>query len=146
VVICAGGGGIPVMYADHGAPAPVGPDKQLLGIEAVIDKDYASGLLAAGIAADIFVMATDADAAYIDWSKPSRKAIAHAHPDALDRLSGEFAAGSMLPKIQAACEFARSAAGKRAAIGGLSDITGMLAGTAGTIVSTDHDGITYRAT
>jgi carbamate kinase len=144
IVICAGGGGIPVMYADNEAPALSGPDKQLVGIEAVIDKDYASGLLAAGIDADYFVMATDADAAYVDWGKPSQKAIANAHPDALDELLGEFAAGSMLPKIQAACEFARSS-GHRAAIGGLTDITEMLTGRAGTIVSTEQPGITYRS-
>ena len=64
-------------------------------------------------------------------------------PDALDDLTGEFAAGSMLPKIQAASEFARTS-GKRAAIGGLSDITGMLDGTAGTIVSVESPGVTYR--
>ncbi|HSM33374.1 MAG TPA: carbamate kinase [Anaerolineae bacterium] len=144
IVICAGGGGIPVMYADSDAPAQSGPDKQLVGIEAVIDKDHASGLLATGIDADYFVMATDADAAYVDWGKPAQRAIAHAHPDALDELAAEFAAGSMLPKIQAACEFARSS-GHRAAIGGLTDITQMLTGSAGTIVSTEQAGITYRS-
>ena len=66
VVICAGGGGIPVMYADHQGPAvDGGPDRQLVGVEAVIDKDHASGLLATGIDADYFIMATDADAAYV---------------------------------------------------------------------------------
>jgi carbamate kinase len=144
IVICAGGGGIPVMYADSDAPALSGPDKQLIGIEAVIDKDHASGLLASGIGADYFVMATDADAAYVDWGKPTQRAIARAHPDALDELAAEFAAGSMLPKIQAACEFARSS-GHRAAIGGLTDITLMLTGSAGTIVSTEQAGITYRS-
>ena len=71
VVICAGGGGIPVMYADHQGPAvDGGPDRQLVGVEAVIDKDHASGLLASGIDADYFIMATDADAAYVDFGKP----------------------------------------------------------------------------
>lgn len=145
VVICAGGGGIPVMYAEHEGPATDGgPDRELVGVEAVIDKDYASGLLATGIEADYFVMATDADAAYVDWGKPAQRAIARAHPDALDELASEFAAGSMLPKVQAACEFARNS-GHRAAIGGLEDISGMLAGAAGTIVSTEEAGITYRS-
>ena len=134
------------MYAEHQGPATDGgPEtRELVGVEAVIDKDHASGLLATGIDADYFVMATDADAAYVDWGKPTQKAIARAHPDALDELASEFAAGSMLPKIQAACEFARSS-GHRAAIGGLTDITEMLTGSAGTIVSTEEPGITYRA-
>ncbi len=145
VVICAGGGGIPVMYAEHGGPATDGgPDRELVGVEAVIDKDLASSLLASGIDADYFIMATDADAAYVDWGKPTRKAIARAHPDAIEAMASEFAAGSMLPKVQAACEFAR-ASGHRAAIGGLEQISEMLAGRAGTIVSTEEPGITYRS-
>jgi carbamate kinase len=145
VVICAGGGGIPVMYAEHRGPAlEGGPDRELVGVEAVIDKDLASSLLASGIDADYFVMATDADAAYVDWGKPTQKAIARAHPEALEAMLSEFAAGSMLPKVQAACEFAR-ASGHRAAIGGLTDISDMLAGRAGTIISTEEPGITYRA-
>jgi carbamate kinase len=144
IVICAGGGGIPVMYVDRPAPTPYGPEQQLVGVEAVIDKDHASGLLSAGIEADYFVMATDADAAYVDWGKPDQRAVATAHPDALLELSDHFAAGSMLPKVQAACEFATATPGKRAAIGGLTDIDDMLRGAAGTIVSTEFDGITYR--
>jgi carbamate kinase len=144
IVICAGGGGIPVMYVDQRSPAPDGPEKALVGIEAVIDKDHASGLLSAGIEADYFVMATDADAAYAGWGTDDQKAIAAAHPDAVLELSEHFAAGSMLPKVQAACEFASSAPGKKAAIGGLTDIDEMLRGRAGTIVSTEFDGITYR--
>jgi carbamate kinase len=145
VVICAGGGGIPVMYADHEGPATDGgPDRQLVGVEAVIDKDWASALLASGIEADYFIMATDAAAACVSFGTPAQRAIAQAHPDALEGMIGEFAAGSMLPKIQAASEFARRS-GHRAVIGGLDDIEAMLAGTAGTIVSTEEPGITYRA-
>jgi carbamate kinase len=143
VVICAGGGGIPVMYADHQGPADDGPDRQLVGVEAVIDKDLASSLLSSGIEADYFVMATDADAVYVDFGKPAQKAIARAHPQALLELSAHFAPGSMLPKVQAACEFV-AATGHKAAIGGLDDIEQMLAGTAGTIVSAEQDGIAYR--
>jgi carbamate kinase len=144
IVICAGGGGIPVMYVDDQSPVPDGPDKVLVGVEAVIDKDHASGLLAAGIEADYFVMATDADAAYAGWGTPEQKAIAEAHPEALLEMAEHFAAGSMLPKVQAACEFATSVPGQRAAIGGLTDIDEMLTGHAGTIVSTEFEGITYR--
>ncbi len=144
IVICAGGGGIPVMYVDRPAPTPYGPEQQLVGVEAVIDKDHASALLSAGIEADYFVMATDADAAYVGWGTPEQRAIATAHPDALLELSDHFAAGSMLPKVQAACEFAVNTPGRRAAVGGLDDIDEMLSGNAGTIVSTEFDGITYR--
>jgi carbamate kinase len=144
VVICAGGGGIPVMYSDHLGPAfDGGPDRKLVGVEAVIDKDHASGLLSSGIEADYFVMATDADAVYLDFGTAQQRAIARAHPDALLEHSSHFAPGSMLPKVQAACEFA-SATGHKAAIGGLSDIEGMLSGAAGTIVTVEQDGIAYR--
>ena len=144
VVICAGGGGIPVMYSDHLGPAfDGGPDRQLVGVEAVIDKDHASALLARGIEADYFVMATDADAVYNDWGEAHQAAIARAHPEALLELEEHHAPGSMLPKVQAACEFVRNT-GKRAAIGGLSDIEGMLDGTAGTVVTLDEPGVVYR--
>jgi carbamate kinase len=133
VVICAGGGGIPVAYQ---------PGRQLAGVEAVIDKDRASALLASDLNADVFVMATDADAVYVDWGKPTSRAIARANPETLMELSSEFGAGSMLPKVSAACEFAQSSRGK-AAIGGLADIGGMLEEKAGTIVSTEVDGVEY---
>jgi carbamate kinase len=144
IVICAGGGGIPVMYVDRPEPTPYGPEQHLVGVEAVIDKDHASALLSAGVEADYFIMATDADAAYVAWGTPDQRAIATAHPDALLELAANFAAGSMLPKVQAACEFATNTPGKRAAIGGLIDIDEMLSGTAGTLVSTEFEGIGYR--
>jgi carbamate kinase len=134
VVICAGGGGIPTAYQ---------PGRQLVGVEAVIDKDHASGLLARDLDADLLIMATDAPAVFVGFDTPQQRSIACAHPDALlPALEAEFAPGSMLPKVAAACEFAR-AAGKPAAIGALADIEGMLDGTAGTRVSTDIDGIRY---
>ena len=159
VVICAGGGGIPTMYVDSGprplstgassrfaarAAQPLTEDRRLVGVEAVIDKDLASGLLARDIGADVFVMATDADAVYLDYGTPGRRAIARAHPDALTELATEFPEGPMLPKVVAACDFARSAAGKVAAIGALRDIEAMVAGKAGTIVTTHADGIELR--
>jgi carbamate kinase len=134
VVICAGGGGIPVAYR---------PGRQLAGVEAVIDKDRASALLARDVGADLLIMATDAAAVFIGFGTPRQRAIATANPDAL--LAGyeaEFAAGSMLPKVIAACDFAR-ATGKPAAIGALADIDAMLAGTAGTRVTTAVTGVEF---
>ena len=134
VVICAGGGGIPVAYR---------PGRQLTGVEAVIDKDRASALLARDVGADLLIMATDAAAVFIGFGTPQQRAIAAANPDAL--LAGyeaEFAAGSMLPKVIAACDFAR-ATGKAAAIGALADIDAMLAGTAGTRVTTVVTGVEF---
>jgi len=134
VVICAGGGGIPTMYQ---------PGDQLVGVEAVIDKDHASGLLARDVGADYYVMATDTDAVYLDFKTPEQRAVIQAHPDALMEYAAQFPEGSMLPKVVAACDFAR-ASGKRAAIGALKDIEGMLAGAAGTIISTEFDGLVAR--
>ena len=130
VVIAAGGGGIPTMYQDG----------KLVGVEAVIDKDLASSLLAREVDADYFVVATDVNAVFINWGKPDQKAIRMAHPDELDKLG--FAAGSMGPKVEAAAEFARQT-GKRAVIGALEDIEKIVQGQASTIVSTETNGIEY---
>jgi carbamate kinase len=133
VVIAAGGGGIPTMYEK-------GKDRTLAGVECVIDKDFASELLARELNADLFVMLTDADAVYTDWGKPTQKAIRRASPTALEKMS--FAAGSMGPKVMAACRFA-AATGKSAAIGALSDLNQILAGEAGTTVSGKESDIVY---
>lgn len=133
VVICAGGGGIPTVYDK---------DRKLHGIEAVIDKDFASELLARELAADFFIMATDAEAVYVDWGKPTQKAIHRATPDALNAY--KFPAGSMGPKVEAAQQFARNTA-KTAAIGALKDLEGILAGTKGTLVSKDAGGISFHS-
>jgi carbamate kinase len=131
VVICAGGGGIPTVYR---------PRRELVGIEAVIDKDHASGLLARDVDADLFVMATDAPAVYLGFGTPEQRAVVEAHPDALAEHEDEFAAGSMRPKVDAACEFARATA-RPSAIGTLADIEGLVAGTAGTRISTRSAGV-----
>jgi carbamate kinase len=134
VVICAGGGGIPTAY---------GKNRQLAGIEAVIDKDHASALLARDIDAEQLIMATDADAAYVGWGTPEQRAISRANPDELlAQHRDEFAAGSMLPKVLAACNFARES-GKAAAIGALADIEAMLDGRAGTRITTETGGVEY---
>ena len=135
IVIAAGGGGIPTMYD----PAA---NRKLVGVECVIDKDLASELLSRELDADLFVMLTDTDAVYVDWGKPTQKAIRRASPAALGAM--QFAAGSMGPKVEAACRFA-SATGKRAAIGALADLGRIIAGEAGTTVSVAESGIVYAA-
>jgi len=135
VVIAAGGGGIPTMYEPGAA-------RKLVGVECVIDKDLATELLARELSADLLVILTDADAVFVDWGKPSQKAIRRASPAALSRM--QFAAGSMGPKVAAACRFA-SATGKSAAIGALADLGKIIAGEAGTTVSKKENGIVYAA-
>jgi len=125
VVICAGGGGIPTLV-DHSS----GRDS-LTGVEAVIDKDLATELLARDLGADLFVMATDVDAVYAGWGTPDQQRLDKVTPEEL--LSLEFPAGSMGPKVQAAAEFV-ARTGKRAAIGGLDHIGQIVEGTAGTQV------------
>ncbi|MBR2513893.1 MAG: carbamate kinase [Halomonas sp.] len=132
IVICAGGGGIPTAYDEN---------NKLHGVEAVIDKDLCSALLAEQLQADLLIIATDVDAAYVDWNGPNHKAIASAHPDVLDNM--QFAAGSMGPKIEAACRYSRNT-GKEAVIGALADIEEILKGVAGTRVGTDIQGINFR--
>jgi carbamate kinase len=124
IVICAGGGGIPTMYQR-------GAERKLTGVEAVIDKDLCSELLARDLAADLLVMLTDADAVYADWGKPTQRPIRSSSPAAL--AGTPFAAGSMGPKVEAACRFVR-ATGKPAAIGALPDLGRIIAGRAGTTV------------
>ena len=111
-----------------------------MGIECVIDKDLATELLARDLGADLLVMLTDADAVYVDWGKPTQKAIRRATPEALGKMS--FAAGSMGPKVDAACRFVR-ATGKRAAIGELADLSRIIAGRAGTTITPEASGIEY---
>src|SRR5204863_6732526 len=130
IVICAGGGGIPVMYTDE----PTTAGRQLVGVEAVIDKDLASALLASDLGADALVIVTDVDAVYADWGTPQQRAIRRATPEAL--AGTEFAAGSMGPKVRAACSFVEQTGGL-AAIGSISDTPALLRGEAGTIVSLD---------
>ena len=106
-------------------------DSKLTGVEAVIDKDFASGLLAREIKADLFVMATDVNGVYLDWGKPSARLIRETTPGELKRHT--FPAGSMGPKVEAACAFVEKT-GKRAAIGALADIEAIVDGDAGTTV------------
>jgi carbamate kinase len=124
VVICAGGGGIPTMYeADR--------KRWLSGIEAVIDKDLASELLARELEADLLVIATDVDGIYLDWGKPEQRMLTRV--TTMELKSYKFPAGSMGPKVDAAIQFVEKT-GKRAAIGSLQDIEKIVAGEAGTNV------------
>jgi carbamate kinase len=124
VVICAGGGGVPTMY-DPDA------ERTLVGVEAVIDKDLASELLAREVEADLFVMATDVDSVYADWGAPEQRRLERVTPAELRGYG--FAAGSMGPKVEAAVRFVERTS-KRAAIGGLGEIEAIVDGTAGTQV------------
>ncbi|SDM44804.1 carbamate kinase [Polaromonas sp. JS666] len=124
VVIAAGGGGIPVARTAGGRP--------LEGVDAVIDKDLTSALLALELGADCLVIATDVDAVYLDWGQPTQRALGKVRPQEL--LAHSFPAGSMGPKVQAATGFV-SKTGKKALIGSLAQIEDMLAGRAGTEVS-----------
>lgn len=128
VVIACGGGGVPVTRDTEG---------RYEGAEVVIDKDGSSGLMAAEVDADLFVIATDAAAVMLDWGTPNERAIHQVTPDQLREF--RFAAGSMGPKVEAACAFV-SRTGKPAAIGRLEDLAGMVAGTHGTIVVPELNG------
>jgi carbamate kinase len=131
VVIAAGGGGIPTAYQ---------PGRRLEGVEAVIDKDLCSEFLARELEADVLIMATDADAVYVDWGKPTARAIRRCGTKALDAFA--FPAGSMGPKVEAARRFAELT-GQRAMIGALADLEAMLRGEAGTTIDGQASGIEW---
>ena len=123
LVICAGGGGIPVTEDRVG---------KLHGVEGVIDKDLAAGLLAERLQADVLLMLTDVDGVHRDWGTPAAQRIATAAPSELRR--SQFAAGSMGPKVDAACRFVEATGGV-AAIGRLDEASEIVAGRAGTRVA-----------
>jgi carbamate kinase len=133
IVICAGGGGIPTAYETAAAPA----GRRLRGVEAVIDKDLASALLAIEIGADALAIVTDVDAVYADWGTPEQRAIRAATPEML--AGAEFAEGSMAPKVRAACWFAERTGGF-AVIGAIDDTPALLRGEAGTRVALQSAG------
>jgi carbamate kinase len=122
IIICAGGGGIPVIRRADG---------NLLGIEAVIDKDAASALLANKLGADAILLLTDVDGVYDNWGTPEQKRIAHL--TVTDATSRIFPAGSMGPKVEAAAAFV-TGGGRLAGIGRLEDALSILNKKAGTVV------------
>jgi carbamate kinase len=125
IVVCAGGGGIPTMFDDAG---------DLRGVEAVVDKDATSAMLAEQLDADLLVIATDVDAVYLGWGTPEQERLDRATPDELDRLGLEE--GSMGPKVRAAARFVRQT-GKRAVIGSLDELASLVGGSSGTIVQSN---------
>jgi carbamate kinase len=129
LVVCVGGGGIPVV---------VGGDGALRGVEAVIDKDLSAALLARLLVADFLLMLTDVAAVERDWGTAKARPIRRAAPEELRALA--FAAGSMGPKVEAACRFVE-ATGGRAAIGALEHATAIVRGEAGTLVAPAMAGI-----
>lgn len=122
LVVCAGGGGVPVVRDTSG---------RLRGIEGVADKDRTSALLAEALGAEGLLLLTDVDAVYRDWGTPAQRPIARATPEELARL--DFDPGSMGPKVEAACRFART--GGWARIGALEDAARIARGGAGTSVA-----------
>jgi carbamate kinase len=120
VVVCAGGGGIPVVLEE----------RIVRGVAAVVDKDLTAALLAEELGADALVLLSDVPAIYADWPK-NKEPIARAAPEAIRRL--RFARGTMAPKVEAACRFAL-ATGKTARIGALGQLEAVLAGRAGTAI------------
>jgi carbamate kinase len=126
VVIAAGGGGIPVVREND----------RLRGVEAVIDKDFTAALLADLVNAELLVILTGVPNAFVDYGKPTQRALHRATPAEVRRLldEGQFPPGSMAPKMEAAAIFAESKRGRRSVVCDPSTLEGALAGVAGTIV------------
>jgi carbamate kinase len=123
VVICAGGGGIPVIRDEHG---------RLSGVEAVIDKDSTASMLAEALECDAFLILTDVPRVLKDFGTERQSELANTTPHELRAL--DFPAGSMGPKVEAVCRFVETT-GDMAAIGELGQAEQILEGTAGTIVT-----------
>lgn len=126
VVVCAGGGGIPVVRTAGGG---------LRGVEAVVDKDRSAALLAAELEADALLLLTDVAGVYTDWPEPASEPLRRTSPSALRAL--DLDAGSMGPKALAACEFVRT--GGIAGIGALGRALEILEGKAGTLIVQDQE-------
>ncbi|MEO6703193.1 MAG: carbamate kinase [Jatrophihabitantaceae bacterium] len=135
LVVCSGGGGIPVIETSP---------HRFHGVEAVIDKDLTAALLAESVAADLLIIATDVEQVMLDWDGPRPQPLGRIRLAELARLSeaGAFASGSMGPKVEAVCRFVRRR-GRPAAITSLDRIAEALDGSCGTYVlpeaiSPDH--------
>jgi carbamate kinase len=122
LVICAGGGGIPVVVDAHGAR---------YGVEAVVDKDLVTALLAQELGADLLVLLTDVTSVELDWGTPHARPLRETTVRELSEY--QFAPGSMGPKVEAALSFV-SNTGRPAAIGALADAAAVVNGTAGTMI------------
>ena len=126
LVVCAGGGGIPVMSEDG----------VLSGVEAVVDKDLAAELLARRTGAQALLLLTDVPGVELDWRLPTARLLHQATP--ADLRAHTFATGSMGPKVEAACRFVEATGGV-AGIGALRDAAAILRGERGTVVTLDAD-------
>lgn len=122
LVICVGGGGIPIVVTSTGA---------MHGVEAVIDKDLAAALLATSLQVEALLLLTDVDAVYTNWGTSAAQPLHRISPAQLRHYS--FAPGSMAPKVEAVCRFVEQTGGI-AGIGRLEDAAAILAGQAGTLV------------
>ncbi len=124
IAIGAGGGGIPVIRKENG---------DLEGVEAVIDKDKASALLANEIGIDTLILLTEVDFAYLNFNTAKQKPIAHASVEEMEKnlLEGHFMEGSMKPKVESAINFLQ-AGGKRAVIANLNELVSAVEGKTGT--------------
>ena len=133
VVIACGGGGIPVFKTDG---------HHLKGAAAVIDKDFAACLLAREVEADCLIILTAVEKVALDFGKPTQRWISHMTLAEAERYMGEgqFAPGSMLPKVQAAAAFARSAAGRTSLITLLHKAKDGIEGRTGTVISDEEMG------
>lgn len=127
LVIAGGGGGVPVVMTDEG----------LQGVPAVIDKDQASALLADKLNADKLIILTAVDHVFINYGKPDQKAIKTLNIQEAEKLieEGQFAAGSMLPKVKACLTFVKNHSGHEALITSLDGLDDALAGKVGTVIS-----------
>jgi carbamate kinase len=133
VVICAGGGGVPTTFDTI--------EDVMAGVEAVIDKDLASAVLARDLHADMLVIATDVEGVFSAWGTPQQALLTRVNPREID--PGDFPPGSMGPKVRAAQQFCQET-GENAVIGSLSAIDDLMAGTAGTQFSPKFMGAEYR--
>jgi len=126
IVICAGGGGVPVVER--------GP--RLVGVEGVVDKDLAAAILARDVAADVLMMLTDVDGVYERYGEPDQRKLERLEAAEASRLveTGALPAGSMGPKVEAAASFVAESGG-RAVIAALEDATEALEGRAGTVIA-----------
>ena len=123
IVICCGGGGIPVVRAG----------RTFDGVDAVIDKDLASARLAEEVGVDLFIIATDVDGVALNYGKPDERYLTRVSLEESARhiIEGHFSSGAMLPKVEAAMQFVGSG-GKRAVITRIDRIADAVAGSAGT--------------
>ena len=130
IVIAAGGGGIPVIENENG---------YLDGVEAVIDKDFASQLLAELVEADVFIVLTGVDYVYINYNKPNQERLERVTVSQLQEYikQGQFAPGSMLPKVEAAIDFVTNRPEGKAVITSLSNLGALIESESGTIIVKD---------